>query len=240
MNDSVEKGDDENSPYRPAHQLNDEEQYNTNLSNVQNSTRKQKKHYELRNNEEFIEYKFITQIGTDKNDIKYKRKKKIKRTEKKIKLLTEEQKEEIDNAFLLFDKDKSGSIDVNELKDAMKALGIFLKKEEVKAKMTKVDKDGSGAIDKEEFMALMAEQIESRNQEEELRKVFRIYDDDDNGLISHDNLLRCAGDLGEDVTDEEVNMMVEMVDKTDKGGVDLEDFIQLMRELGLISKKKEG
>ena len=113
-----------------------------------------------------------------------KRKKRIKKVKKKIKLLTEEQKEEIDNAFLLFDKDKSGSIDVNELKDAMKALGIFLKKEEVKAKMTKVDRDGSGAIDKEEFMALMAEQIESRNQEEELRKVFRIYDDDDNGLIS--------------------------------------------------------
>ena len=121
-----------------------------------------------------------------------------------VKQLTEEQKEEIDNAFLLFDKDKSGSIDVNELKDAMKALGIFLKKEEVKQKMTKVDKDGSGAIDKDEFMALMAEQIESRNQEEELRKVFRIYDDDDNGLISSDNLLRCAGDLGEDVCKEEV------------------------------------
>ena len=69
--------------------------------------------------------------------------------------------------------------------------------------------------------------------------MFRIYDDDDNGLISQDNLLRCAHDLGEDVTDEEINMMVEMVDKYDKGGVDLEDFISLMRELGLISKKKE-
>jgi len=44
-----------------------------------------------------------------------------------------------------------------ELKDAMKALGIYLKKEEVKTKMQKVDKDGSGTIDKEEFMALMAE-----------------------------------------------------------------------------------
>jgi Ca2+-binding EF-hand superfamily protein len=47
----------------------------------------------------------------------------------------------------LFDRDNSKSIDVVELKDAMKALGIYLKKEEVKAKMTKVDKDGSGAID---------------------------------------------------------------------------------------------
>ena len=103
--------------------------------------------------------------------------------------------------------------------------------------MTKVDKDGSGAIDKDEFMALMAEQIESRNQEEELRKVFRIYDDDDNGLITSGNLLRCAGDLGEDVTQEEVEIMIDMGDKDKKGGVNLEDFIDLMRVVGLIPKK---
>ena len=63
----------------------------------------------------------------------------------------------------MFDRDNSGSIDVVELKDAMKALGVFLKKEEIREKMQKVDKDGSGAIDRGEFMALMAEQIEQRN-----------------------------------------------------------------------------
>lgn len=186
----------------------------------------------LAKDEEFIDYKFVTEDGISK------RKKIIKKTLKKVKQLTEEQKEEIDNAFLLFDKDKSGSIDVNELKDAMKALGIFLKKEEVRQKMTKVDKDGSGAIDKEEFMALMAEQIESRNQEEELRKVFRIYDDDDNGLITSGNLFRCAGDLGETVTQEEVEMMIEMGDRESRGGINHEDFITLMKEVGLIPKER--
>jgi len=52
---------------------------------------------------------------------------------------------------------------VVELKDALRALGIFLKKEEVKQTMLKVDKDGSGAIDQEEFLALMAEQIDERD-----------------------------------------------------------------------------
>ena len=58
-----------------------------------------------------------------------KRKKKIKRRKKKKKALTEEEIEEIKKAFNLFDKDGSGSIDVNELRDAMKALGIYLKKD---------------------------------------------------------------------------------------------------------------
>ena len=48
----------------------------------------------------------------------------------------------------MFDKDQSGSIDVVELKDAMKALGVFLNKDEIRDKMQKVDKDGSGAIDR--------------------------------------------------------------------------------------------
>ena len=42
-------------------------------------------------------------------------------------MLTKEQVEEIKSAFELFDKDNSGSIDANELRDAMKALGIYLK-----------------------------------------------------------------------------------------------------------------
>ena len=59
-----------------------------------------------------------------------KRKRVIKKKAIMTKSLTPEQKEEIDNAFLIFDKDHSGSIDVLELTDAMKALGIYLKRSE--------------------------------------------------------------------------------------------------------------
>jgi Ca2+-binding EF-hand superfamily protein len=46
-------------------------------------------------------------------------------------MLTKEQVEEIKSAFELFDKDNSGSIDGNELRDAMKALGIYLKMDQI-------------------------------------------------------------------------------------------------------------
>ena len=120
-----------------------------NMSSSQKSSRKKRP---LMKDEEFVEYKHV-----EMPDGTWKRKKIIKKITKKTKWLTQEQVEEIDNAFLLFDKDKSGTIDIFELKDALKALGIFLKRQEVKQMMTKVDKDGSGAIDQDEFTALMAE-----------------------------------------------------------------------------------
>ena len=62
----------------------------------------------------------------------FKKKRVFQKLTKIRKYISSEQREEIDNAFFLFDKDKSGTIDVSELRDAMKALGIFLKKDEVK------------------------------------------------------------------------------------------------------------
>ena len=81
----------------------------------------------LMKDEEFVEYKHV-----EMPDGTMKRKKIIKKITKKTKWLTHEQVEEIDNAFLLFDKDKSGTIDIAELKDALKALGIFMKRDQVK------------------------------------------------------------------------------------------------------------
>lgn len=89
-----------------------------------------------------------------------KKKKKILRRERKWKGLTLEECDEIKKVFDLFDKDGSGTIDANELKDAMSALGLFAKDiGDLKKLMEKADKDGSGAIEENEFLSLMAELI---------------------------------------------------------------------------------
>lgn len=151
-----------------------------------------------------------------------KRKRVFRRTTKKLKYLSAEQKEEIDNAFLLFDKDKSNTIDVVELRNAMKALGIHLTKAEVYNQMKKVDKDGSGFVDKAEFLGLMAEIITKRDEATELKKVFRMYDNDDDGEISVKNIWECADQLEMEhlVNDERAMTMIEMADRKGKGGVD--------------------
>merc|ERR1712028_257230 len=69
--------------------------------------------------------------------------------------VSDEQMEEIREAFGLFDADASGSIDVRELKAAMRALGFEIKNEELKKMVSDVDTDGSGMIEFGEFLEMM-------------------------------------------------------------------------------------
>src|SRR5882757_8055736 len=65
--------------------------------------------------------------------------------------LTDEQKQEIKEAFELFDTDKDGCVDYHELKVAMRALGFDLKKAEVLKTLRDHDKTNHGLMDFEDF-----------------------------------------------------------------------------------------
>ena len=73
--------------------------------------------------------------------------------------LTKEEVREMEMIFRTFDADNSNNIEVAELKNAMKALGMNKSKEELKKIMEDADKDGSGDIDLQEFKVLMADMI---------------------------------------------------------------------------------
>ena len=65
--------------------------------------------------------------------------------------LTDEQKQEIKEAFELFDTDKDGCVDYHELKVAMRALGFDMKKAEVLKILRDHDKTGHQLMDFEDF-----------------------------------------------------------------------------------------
>ncbi|CAB1337344.1 unnamed protein product [Coregonus sp. 'balchen'] len=137
--------------------------------------------------------------------------------------LTEEQKQEIREAFDLFDTDGSGTIDVKELKVAMRALGFEPKKEEIKKMIADIDKEGSGTIDFNDFLY----------SKEEILKAFRLFDDDGTGKISFKNLKRVAKDLGENLTDEELQEMIDEADRDGDGEINEQEFLRIMKKTSL-------
>ena len=73
--------------------------------------------------------------------------------------MTEEQKQEIKEAFDLFDTNSQGVIDCKELKVAMRALGFEPKKEEVRRIIQEIDRSGEGVIRYDQFLEIMTHKM---------------------------------------------------------------------------------
>ncbi|CAD2087007.1 topoisomerase, putative [Plasmodium vinckei lentum] len=139
--------------------------------------------------------------------------------------ITEEQKNEIKEAFDLFDTEKTGKIDYHELKVAIRALGFDIKKADVLELMREYDKTNSGYIDYNDFLDIMTQKISDRDPTEEIIKAFKLFDDDDTGKISLKNLRRVSRELGENLSDDELQAMIDEFDKDMDGEISQEEFL---------------
>ncbi|XP_029654828.1 caltractin-like [Octopus sinensis] len=145
--------------------------------------------------------------------------------------LSEEQKQEIREAFDLFDSEGSGTIDAKELK--MRALGFEPTKEEMRKLISEIEKDSSDRIDFEGFLSVMTKKMVERDPREEILKAFKLFDDDETGKISFKNLKRVARELGENLTDEELQEMIDEADKDGDGEVNEDEFVRIIRKTSL-------
>ncbi|XP_075807172.1 centrin-4 [Microtus pennsylvanicus] len=147
--------------------------------------------------------------------------------------LNDDQKKEIKEAFDLFDVDGSGTIDVKELKIAMRALGFEPKKEEIRQMIAEIDKEGTGTICFEDFFAIMSVKMNEKDEKEEMLKAFKLFDDDATGTISLNNIKRVAKELGENLTEEELQEMLDEADRDGDGEINEEEFLKMMKKTSL-------
>ena len=147
------------------------------------------------------------------------------RAEKKQKF-TEEQIEEIREAFNLFDTDGSGSIDYKELKAAMRALGFETKKDEMQRIIEEIDADGSGEIEFPEFMQMMTGKLGAVSSHEDIMKLFKQFDSKSRGFIGFSDVKSMAKQLGENMSDADLRFMVDSLG-TD-GHVNADQFYKML------------
>eukprot|EP01057_Protomagalhaensia_wolfi_P005194 Protomagalhaensia_wolfi_Nauph_80__5193@NODE_556_length_2294_cov_215_958758_g401_i1_p3_GENE_NODE_556_length_2294_cov_215_958758_g401_i1NODE_556_length_2294_cov_215_958758_g401_i1_p3_ORF_typecomplete_len187_score41_16EFhand_7/PF13499_6/2_1e15EFhand_7/PF13499_6/3_6e14EFhand_8/PF13833_6/0_001EFhand_8/PF13833_6/8_1e09EFhand_8/PF13833_6/0_06EFhand_8/PF13833_6/2_5e11EFhand_11/PF08976_11/4_6e13EFhand_11/PF08976_11/1_4e08EFhand_6/PF13405_6/1_3e09EFhand_6/PF13405_6/1_2EFhand_6/PF13405_6/0_00045EFhand_6/PF len=147
--------------------------------------------------------------------------------------LTDEQKQEIKEAFDLFDEHKTGKIDYHELKTILKALGFEVTKQQVLELMKQYDASNTGYILYNDFVLLMTDKMLSRDPMEEIALAFKLFDDDNTGTITLKNLRRVACELGEDLTDDELKAMIDEFDKDMDGAIDEKDFASIMQQAAM-------
>merc|ERR1711915_489379 len=94
--------------------------------------------------------------------------------------------------FMLFDKDDSGALNINEFREAFQSLGIDLSSRNAKKLFKKVDKDGSGQVDMEEFIRFP----NPEQEEQKIKEAFKRFDKDNNGYLTLNELKDAIGDSG--------------------------------------------
>ncbi|SMN20557.1 similar to Saccharomyces cerevisiae YOR257W CDC31 Calcium-binding component of the spindle pole body (SPB) half-bridge, required for SPB duplication in mitosis and meiosis II [Maudiozyma saulgeensis] len=141
--------------------------------------------------------------------------------------LLQEQKQEIYEAFSLFDMNNDGYLDFHEFKVALRALGFQLEKKEILDYINRYDRDGRHLMQYDDFFTVAGEMILKRDPIEEIKRAFQLFDDDHTGKISFKNLRRVAQELGENMNDQELRAMIEEFDMDGDGEIDEDEFIAI-------------
>eukprot|EP00953_Heterococcus_sp_UTEX-ZZ885_P031931 16706-Heterococcus_DN1.PRE.1 len=142
--------------------------------------------------------------------------------------VTDAQRRELKEAFQLFDADRTGALDLHELKVLIRALGFAIKKGEVVRLVHDVDPSNEGFVTVSQLIDVMAILYSNRDPETEVTEAFKLFDDDGTGQITLNNMRRVARELGETLTDKELQQMMDVFDKNQDSEIDLDEFKLIM------------
>lgn len=142
--------------------------------------------------------------------------------------------EEIDGcreAFSAFDKDRSGTIDVWELRQVLEAMGQKPTEEELFQMISEVDEHMSGSIDFAEFLKVIEnqkERAENFDDESDMIDAFVACggQSDKSGHVKRETLIRIIKqDFGLTIDIEE---LINKVDSVGNGEIEFDDFKTLL------------
>ena len=145
--------------------------------------------------------------------------------------LTEDEIEEIKEAFDLFTGNGKGELELKDLKVALRALGFEPPKQEIKRLINSLNKssktksnendkqnEGEVLLNYEDFLNIMTKKMSERDGEKELEKAFILFSQEKD-FITFEDLKAVAQELGESMTDDELREMIFEANKTDRDGV---------------------
>lgn len=149
----------------------------------------------------------------------------------KAKELAPEQEAELKQAFELFDKDGSGTIDKEELGKVMASLGVELDETALASMYAMMDPSGDGVIDFKEFCDVMGDTGEDETPAKIANNIFMMLDHDGSGKITAAELKACVLKVNPALTDEDVAAAMSLFDADNTGTITEKEFRQGLEKM---------
>ena len=147
------------------------------------------------------------------------------RLSKKFKI-SEEALCEFKEAFEIFDKDGSGTITVEELRQVITNMGQNCTLADAKKMIAEVDTDNNETIELEEFIQMMTRK--KGDPKDELYEAFKTFDKNGDGKISHSELKTVMKNMGNEMDDNEIDQMIQAADIDGDNEISFEEFKKMM------------
>ena len=127
--------------------------------------------------------------------------------------LSNDEVDEIRQAFDLFDTNGTGKIDPKELKAAMQSLGFDTKNPTIYTLIADLDTPEAaknGGVNFDDFVGSINNKLGDKESKEGIHRIFELFIDDPNAdTITLSSLKKIAQELGENMSAEELKDMLE-------------------------------
>mmetsp|Transcript_34412 Transcript_34412/g.70348 ORF Transcript_34412/g.70348 Transcript_34412/m.70348 type:complete len:149 (+) Transcript_34412:91-537(+) len=145
--------------------------------------------------------------------------------------LTQEEIDGCRDAFLAFDKDRSGTIDVWELRQVLEAMGQKPTEEELFQMISEVDDNMSGSIDFGEFLKVIEKQKERAAKFDDESDMIDAFvacggGQDKSGHVRKETLIKIIKqDFGLTI---DIEQLIREIDTDNSGQIEYDEFKQLL------------
>ncbi|CAL1548361.1 unnamed protein product [Lymnaea stagnalis] len=138
-------------------------------------------------------------------------------------------KDQVTEAFELFDSDGDGNLLVSEAASAIRALGHILTDADIKSLLLKVgvDPGRGGRIDLNKFRSMHGS-LPPQNYARQLEEAFKTVDKDGSGYVMASEFKHLLTNMGDRLSDDDFNVLLEELDIDSNGRIQFKEFVRLM------------
>lgn len=159
-------------------------------------------------------------------------------------LLDPAKRDEIREMFVLFDTDGSGTMETDEIRVTLWALGFqpesslkFNAEGDVERMLAEcfgmsLDDASQASFSLGEFMEVIAMRLAAQDQSESLLHAFNAFDAENKGVVLLRDIKRVAKEIDFDIRDDELEMIMNHLDADGGGGVSCDEWIRVMSQHG--------